>query len=206
MKPVYVKKNYVWLGTLVTGIMLMLVGIVQMGVGLHAERLGSKTQYSQTTGEPIINETQGEVQNKSAEPQSGAPEQPGNGEKKQLNISEASPNAFFAEYRLERDRTRSQQIDLLREIVNNQNSAEEARKEAQRRILSISQSIDTEMKLENLVIAENIKDCVAFIQDKSATVIVQVPVLTTTDKNKIQQIAARVTGLGKENIIIIPKA
>lgn len=113
---------------------------------------------------------------------------------------------FFIEYRLERDRIRSQQIDLLREIVNNPNSPETTRQEAQRRLLTISQALDTEMKIENLIKAENFKDVAVFIQDKSATVIVQTPTITSLDRKHLTDITVRLTGLSPENVVIIPKA
>lgn len=115
-------------------------------------------------------------------------------------------NEYYVEYRLERERARSQQIDLLREIVNNQSSPEETKNEAQRRLLAMTQAMDMEMKLENLIRAENFKDAVAFIQEKTVTVIVQIPVLTDTDKTKITQMTARITGLNPQNVSIITKA
>jgi len=96
-------------------------------------------------------------------------------------------------------------VDLLREIVNNQNSSEEARNEAQKRLLAIARVIDTEMRLENLIRAEDFKDAIAFIQDKSVTVIVQTPLLTPAGRERVMEIAARVTGISKDSIVIIPK-
>jgi stage III sporulation protein AH len=61
------------------------------------------------------------------------------------------------------------------------------------------------MKLENLIRAEDFKDAVVFIQEKSVTIIVQTPALTALDKKSLAETAVRVTGLNVENIIIIPK-
>ncbi|HWI54607.1 MAG TPA: SpoIIIAH-like family protein, partial [Desulfobacteria bacterium] len=124
---------------------------------------------------------------------------------KEQIIGEATQHDFFVEYRLERDRTRSQQVDWLREIVNNQNSPEDSKKEAQQRLLGITKIIETEMKLENLLKAENFKDAVVVTDEKSVTIIVQVPVLTTVDKNKIVEITSRITGLEEQQIKIIRK-
>lgn len=176
MKSLFVKKTGLWFITLLTGIFLVIVGLYQLESSFSNKR--NKT-------EPAIPKVEKTIVLE---------------EKKQ-----ARQNGFFAEYRLERDRTRSQQIDLLREIVNNQNSAPETRKEAQRRLLGISQAIDIEMKLENLIRAENFEEAVVFVQDKSATVIVQAPLLTAIDKKRLTEIAVRVTGLNPENIVVIAK-
>lgn len=189
MKPMYVKNKIFLYVALATGIFLALIGIAQISVGLTSK--AGKVIITNNAVKSKKNNRTGATGQKNVE---------------QLNVSKDSDNDFFTEYRLERDRTRSQQIDLFREIVNNQNSSEDTRKEAQRRLLAINQTIDTEMKIENLIKAENIKECVALVQEKSATVIVQVPLLTEPDRVKINQIIARITGLSEENIYIIPKA
>lgn len=198
MKQVYVNNKTLWYGALIIGILLVIIGIVQMGLGMNtiSHKTDKKTTVLKTA---LTNENNGaNTQNDlTAAEQKNKP---------QLNISKDTKDDFFTEYRLERDRTRSQQIDLFREIVNNQNSVEESRKEAQRKLLALNQAMETEMKLENMIKAENIKDCVALVEEKSATIIVQVPMLTAPDKIKINQITTRITGLSQENIFIIPKA
>ncbi len=184
MKTIFFGKSGIWIAVMLTGIALVAAGLYQLVLGLY------DTSGSREAGPPAVG-TQAETV---------AP-----GDRKEKGNDMKAKHEFFVEYRLERDRIRSQQIDLLREIVNNQNSSEETRKEANRRLLAISQAIDTEMKLENLIRAENFKDAVAFVQEKSATIIVQTPVLTPLDKNKLTEIAVRVTGLQQENIVVIPK-
>ncbi len=191
MRLLFIKQNKLWSAALAAGIFLVVLGLGQLGLAFFNRPVGTG-QGPARTGTPAPKED-------GKNPASGkAISKEGN--------KEGRPNEFFIEYRLERDRSRSQQIDLLREIVNNQNSAPETRKEAHRRLLAISQAMDLEMKLENLIRAENIKDTVVFIQDKSATVIVQTPLLTPLDRNRVTEIAVRVTGLPAESIVIISKA
>jgi hypothetical protein len=45
---------------------------------------------------------------------------------------------FYAEYRMTRDKTRSQQFDLYREIINNANAEASARKEANQVFLKMT--------------------------------------------------------------------
>ncbi len=209
MKPFFVKKTRLWLTILLAGVVLVAAGLFQLAVGFYGTNVANRAggpaagvQINQQESEPRQvekpNSNQGETV---TEKRQAAGEQKENG----FDGKTARQNEFFVEYRLERDRTRSQQLDLLREIVNNQNSPDETRKEAQRRLLAISQAIDTEMKLENLIKAENFKDTVVFVQDKSATVIVQAPVLTPMDKNRLTEIAVRVTGLQASSIVVIAK-
>ena len=201
MRSLFINRRNLWVAILFLGIIMMGVGVYQLsaeigeapegtggaleGTGAVSDGTGAVSEG--TGGNPLI--TGGAVEVKDT----------GN------NRAKTEKSEFFVEYRLERDRTRSQQIDLLREIVDNQHSPEETRKEAQRRMLAISQAIETEMKLENLIRAEDFKDAVVFIQEKSVTIIVQTPALTALDKKSLAETAVRVTGLNVENIIIIPK-
>lgn len=184
MKPIFFHKRSLSYGLVFFGVVLIAAGLFQFGNSYYGAQVVME-------GEPLPGQETTAKEDETIK----------NGNKPGSTIK----NQFFVEYRLERERTRSQQIDLLREIVNNQNSSEETRKEANRRLLAISQSIDTEMKLENLIRAENFKDAVAFVQEKSATVIVQAPILTELDKKRLTEIAVRVTGFSAENIVVISK-
>ncbi|WP_418792356.1 SpoIIIAH-like family protein [Phosphitispora sp. TUW77] len=187
MNMLFVNKKGLWMGLFMLGVFLIAVGLFQI-----KEYQSDRNIITGDASGDIITEdaASGDIisENTAVEDKGG-----------EYN------GAFFVEYRLERDRTRSQQIDLLREIVNNGNSSTEIRNEAQMRLLSISQAIDTEMKLENLIIAESFKDAVVFVEEKSVTIIVQSPVLTEPDKEKLTAISARVTGINAENIAVFTK-
>lgn len=199
MKFLFFRKTSLWFSVLL-GILFLTVGIVQIrsgseagkssaeGGGLSSVTINQKAEKSDQNSTPSEDEMQ-------IKPSA----------KKGTSVGEAKPNDYFVEYRLERDRTRSQQVDWFREIVNNQNSGEEARREAQKRLLAITQAVDTEMKIESLLKAQNFKDAVVIINDKSATVIVQVPMLTPADKSKITVIASKITGFSEQNIEIVAK-
>lgn len=206
MKPFFLKKTSLWYSVLILGIAFVMIGFFQMtmNIGKAGKEGGALSPVSnQGKTQSAGNET-GKKQVRVNEPVVNQGESESKDHKGRI-VGEARQNEFFVEYRLERDRTRSQQVDLLREIVNNQNSSESAKKEAQTRLLGISQAIETEMKLENLIRAENFKDSVVFVQDKSVTVIVQVPMLTATDRQKINSITTRITGLDEQMVVIIPK-
>jgi stage III sporulation protein AH len=186
MKLIILDKVRIWYVVLCVGVLLVFAGLYQIVASLGFLQVKTVKEM------PVVGISQ--PKSKLVEiKENGVPER------------EDRQNEFFVEYRLERDRTRSQQIDWLREVVNNGNSPEETRREAQRRILGITQAIDVEMKMESLIKAENYKDAVVLVQDKSATIIVQAPMLTKLDKKTLTGIAVRMTGLSAENIVIITK-
>ncbi|MDW7674946.1 MAG: SpoIIIAH-like family protein, partial [Bacillota bacterium] len=73
-------------------------------------------------------------------------------------------SSYFMEYKLERDRIRSRQIDILREIVNNPNSISENRMEAQQRLFRISDNVEKELELESLLAAKGLEHTAVLIQ------------------------------------------
>ncbi|MFZ3170683.1 MAG: SpoIIIAH-like family protein [Carboxydocellales bacterium] len=112
---------------------------------------------------------------------------------------------FFAEYRLERDRVRGQQVDNLREIVNNPKSVVETIREAQKRLLSLNENLSKELLVENMLRAKHYNDAIVFLQDGAVTVIVQAKELNQQDIAKIADLITRTTGKSAQEMVIIPK-
>ncbi len=112
---------------------------------------------------------------------------------------------FFVEYRLQRDRVRSKQIELLQQIVENPNSVAETRQEAQQKLLNITTHLEQELQLENMIIAKGYKDTVIFIQPAQVVCVINKKELSKQDVTIIADILMNTTEQKEENIIIIPK-
>jgi stage III sporulation protein AH len=119
--------------------------------------------------------------------------------------SNQDESEFFIEYRLDRERTRGQQIELLREIINNPASSPQARQQAQERLLAISNKMAKEIEIEHLIRARGFKDSTVCLEENGVTVIVQAANLSTQDTANICEVVSWGTGVGDQNIIIIPK-
>jgi hypothetical protein len=113
-------------------------------------------------------------------------------------------NNYFIEYKLERDRIRSRQIEILREIVNNPNSVTENRMEAQQRLFMVSDNLENELELENLLAAKGFTQTAILIQPASVTIVVGKAKLAQEDLARIADLAVKTTGYKIEDIIIIP--
>ncbi|MBE3581350.1 MAG: SpoIIIAH-like family protein [Thermoanaerobacteraceae bacterium] len=113
--------------------------------------------------------------------------------------------AFFVEYRLERDRRRSQQIELLKQIVDNPNATGEGKQEAQKRLVDLTQQMDLELQLEKLIVAKGYQEAAVFIQPNAVNVIVMADQFTAEDAYKIGDLVSRSTGRPREQITIIPR-
>jgi stage III sporulation protein AH len=112
---------------------------------------------------------------------------------------------FFIDYRLERERTRSQQADLLRELINNAQADDASRKSAGERWLTMVSTIGTEGEIESLIRAKGFADAVVFMQDKSTVVVVKATEVSQPEAAKIMDIVTRGTGMKLDAISLIVK-
>ncbi|WP_177505767.1 SpoIIIAH-like family protein [Anaerosinus sp.] len=111
---------------------------------------------------------------------------------------------FFMEYRLERDKMRSEQSDVLRESIKN-GQTEEIRKNAQANILKILQEKERENEMESLIRAKGFSDALVFCRDSSASILVRGSTLSQNEVMQVADIVSRIGNIKKENITISVK-
>lgn len=113
---------------------------------------------------------------------------------------------FFVEYRLERERTRGKQMALLREVIDNPSTNQDARAIAQEKLLALGDFTAGELELESMLKAKGFGEVAVFLKETGATVIVQAERLSPGEAGRIMDLVVRETGLDQEKIIIIPKS
>lgn len=122
--------------------------------------------------------------------------------------SSTSPGAvidFFVEYRVERDRVRSERIDLLREVAKSGKSEDGARLKLHDALINITVEKQKELETENLIKAKGFTDAIVFLHDKSINVIVKTASLSKQEVLQIADIISRTTGIRPEDITISTK-
>lgn len=117
----------------------------------------------------------------------------------------AVTNDFFVDYRLERERTRGHQLELLRELINNAQADETSRRTAGDRWLAIVNAMGVETELENLIRAKGFADAVVFIQEKTTVVVVKATELSQPEAAKIMDLTTRGTGLKMDAVTLVVK-
>lgn len=110
---------------------------------------------------------------------------------------------FFSEYRLERERVRGKQVEMLREIINNQTSEKTVREAASMRLVQITEDMEKEMKAENLVRSKGFDECVIIIQPGATTVIVQTSTLRLDKEEEIKKLVSQATQCNEETLCLI---
>ncbi|HHX51192.1 MAG TPA: SpoIIIAH-like family protein [Clostridia bacterium] len=124
----------------------------------------------------------------------------------QLAESNGVGDDFFIEYRLERDRQRAKEIELLQSLINDPNSATEIKQEAQAKLLQITTSLDQELTLETLILAKGYSDAVAVVQQGQVTIIVRHQDFTEEDSIRIAELVSRNTGYPLTKITILNRS
>ena len=112
-------------------------------------------------------------------------------------------NAFFVEYRMQRDRIRAQEIELLKDIINNPASSSEGKQNAEHNLISLVSKMEQELMLENMIKAKGFEDVVFFFKDGIANVVVKAEELTDAEFFQIAEAAASITEENLENILVI---
>lgn len=121
--------------------------------------------------------------------------------------SEASMSSknYFVEYRLSRDKLRASLVDRLDQIVNNSNTSETVRSEAQKEIMKIGNHSEKELQIEGLIKGKGFEDAIAFLSDKDIKIVVSSIELKEQDMVKILDIVKSETDYDANNIKIMKK-
>lgn len=136
-------------------------------------------------------------------PSSTAP--PAGEQPEDLTATLPAGDQFFAEYRMERERMRGKQVEMLKEIINNVDAEREARQAASLRLVEISTHMEREMKAENLIKSKGFADCVILIQEENTTVVVAGANLRLDQEKEIIELVSRAAQAREDQITIITR-
>ncbi len=123
------------------------------------------------------------------------------------NLGNIEPrgNTFFIEYRMERDRVRSQEIEMLKDLIENSSASQDAQREAEKKLLSLVALMEKELKVENSIKAKGFKEVAFFFEESLANVVVETDELSESQFLSIAEEVAAITGENMENIKVTTK-
>jgi len=113
-------------------------------------------------------------------------------------------NDFFTEYRLERDRVRSERSDVLRDMLR-MAKTDETRGKAQEAMLKLVLDKQREAEMENLIKARGFSDALVFMRDSTVSAVVKAQGLTREEVVQVADVISRVAGVRAEDITISAK-
>ncbi|MBQ4527396.1 MAG: SpoIIIAH-like family protein [Clostridia bacterium] len=108
---------------------------------------------------------------------------------------------YCTEAKTNRDITRSKTCELLKNTIDNENTSQEAKKNAENQLIKLAKDMDDEIRCESLLAAKGLNNCVVFISDSSVTVTVEKKDFSSEDAAKINDIIFEQTG--NNNIKIV---
>ena len=117
----------------------------------------------------------------------------------------AAQTGYFPSARLNRQQARDSALSLLQDAAGDEGADQTVKNEANAAIQTMAANTLAEAQIENLVTAKGYTDCVCFISDSSASVVVSAVEggLTDTDTARIMEIVKEETGLSAAQIKII---
>ncbi|NLZ92592.1 MAG: SpoIIIAH-like family protein [Firmicutes bacterium] len=150
------------------------------------------------------NEKEGADKETGGEPQkTDDPAVPTTSDPEQGNWNLESFEEFFVEYRLQRDRIRSNEIEMLNKMIDNPNITAEGKKEAEEQLLALIELMEKELMVENMLKAQGYKDAVFFLKDGRVNIVVQAAKLDETQFMQIADMVSVATGVRIEDISVV---
>ena len=116
-------------------------------------------------------------------------------------------DSYFAASQLSRQKARDEAMEVLQNVVEDENSNEEAKATALADIAKMAEDMEAEANVETLVMSKGFAQCVAVISESGISVVVDVPdtALTAAQIAQINAIVYEQTGITPDKTVIIEK-
>ncbi|MEN6326245.1 MAG: SpoIIIAH-like family protein [Syntrophomonas sp.] len=111
--------------------------------------------------------------------------------------------SFFAGFRMERERVRGKQIEVLNEVINNQENVPQAQVVAANRLVKITEDMDAEMKSEQILKSKGYQDCVVIMQKGTVTAVIKSAPLVIEEKTELKEMLGRLAECKSAAVSII---
>lgn len=115
----------------------------------------------------------------------------------------SSESTYFDNARYTRSKNRSDAVAVLNELINNTDADASSRKLAAETVANYAQITEAEANVENLIMSKGYEDCVVFITEDTASVVVETLGLEPYEAAQIMDLVSSVTGFSADVIKII---
>ncbi len=116
----------------------------------------------------------------------------------------AEKQDFFIEYRLERDRLRAEQAQILQEDLK-ASAADSERRELRDHLLVLFNEKKLENDMENMIRAKGFEDAIVICRSENANAIIKAERLERGEVMQIADVIKRLGNIKEENIVISAK-
>ena len=119
-----------------------------------------------------------------------------------VKISETS-EAYFAQARLNRQKNRDQALESVQTMLTDTNLTDAQKNQISEKAAEIAKLSQCETAIEELVKAKGFRECVAFVDGETASVVVSSTGLSDEQAAQIFEIVLSKTEINSENINIV---
>ena len=123
-------------------------------------------------------------------------------EDKGADEAAAYGEAYFAEAKLSRTKARDEAADALKYMLEDADLTTDQMTQLTMEAASIAKSIETEGKIENLIKAKGFEECMVYITESGASVVVKSSGLTQEQATQIKNIVVSEGRIKGENVSI----
>ena len=109
---------------------------------------------------------------------------------------------YFTKAALEKSKTRDEAVETVKSVLAQTDISAEEIEQASAKIAELSQQIEDEGKIENLIKAKGFTECVVYLDNESANVVVKSEGLTAEQAAQIKNIVLSEKDVAQENISI----
>lgn len=193
---------------IVVAIMLFVGAAVYLNWSYGQKQEGTSSPGGKVLGEASLvngtaNGSSGQKDQPSASQPQGGQAQPGGSPAPSAGNSAAT--GYFSSARLNRQQARDSALEILQQAAADAMADQKIIDDANASIQKLAANTLSEAQVENLVTAKGYTDCVCYINDNSASVVVSATEtgLTDADTARIAEIVMEETGLSAGQIKII---
>ena len=109
---------------------------------------------------------------------------------------------FFAQARLDKQTSRDEAVATLSKLFGDSTASSEQVKEATDKALATAQMIENESKMESMIKSKGYEDCIVYLSDTNAKVVVKSEGLEQAEAAQIMDIVISQVDLPKESVSI----
>ncbi len=124
------------------------------------------------------------------------------GEATLVNAQTMSSEEYFVSARLAREKARGEAVETISSILDDETLSESDKKEANAKALAMTDMIEAESRTENLIKAKGFTDCMVYLSETGANVVVKSDGLTQSQATQIKNIVVSEGDVKGENISI----
>lgn len=119
-----------------------------------------------------------------------------------VNAKSIADENYFAMAKLARDKGRDLSIQTIGAILDDENLTEADKKEATQKAMTLTDIIEAETAIENLVKAKGFSECMVYLGEETASVVVKTDGLDEQTATQIKNIVVTETNIKGENVSI----